>query len=74
MTKLESINTNLNDLVYILNKTSTVGQAKKLQPKYKGPYPIQIINNNKTYGLQVKNKIITYHHNLLKPYFSDDQD
>lgn len=70
-TKINKYNYKIDDLVYIYNKDIKKGISKKLQPNYKGPYRIVKINPNKTLVLEIKNKTVTYHHNLLKPFISD---
>lgn len=46
--------------------------VKKLTKEFKGPYKIIQIHNNNTASIQLsKNKLKTYHFNLLKPYVSD---
>lgn len=69
--------TNINqyktgDLVYLQNKNLKPGISKKLQPNFKGPYKILKVFPNHTVKLEIKrNKSAVYHHNLLKPFFSD---
>lgn len=70
-TKINKYNYKVGDLACIYNKDIKKGINKKLQPNYKGPYKIVKINPNKTIVLQIKNKTVTYHHNLLKPFISD---
>ena len=58
-------------MTYVLNKSIKTGISKKLCPNYKGPYKITKINDN-TVKLEIRpNKRMTYHTNLLKPFFSD---
>lgn len=62
----------IGDLVYIQNKQITSGLTRKLSPNFKGPFKIVKINPNNTYELEIKpNKMVTYHHNLLKPFTQD---
>lgn len=70
-TKINKHNFKIGNLVYVYNKSIKKGISKKLQPNYKGPYKIIKINPNNSVALQINNKIITYHHNLLKPFISD---
>lgn len=60
----------IGDQVYILNKNIKPGLSKKLSSNYKGPYTITKINDKKTVEVQISpTKKVTYHMNLLKPYF-----
>lgn len=63
----------VNDFVYIKDKSTHSGLNKKLQPMYKGPYRIIKVNQNNTCVLEIKaNKLQTYHHDLLKLSFPGD--
>lgn len=62
----------VGDLVVIQNKQTTPGLSKKLSPNFKGPFKIIKIFPNKTVKLQIKNRLVTYHVNQLKPFVSDD--
>lgn len=61
---------NIGDEVLIQEKSNKPNLNKKLSPNYKGPYKIIKINPNQTITLKIKNKLITYHKNLLKPFIS----
>lgn len=64
----------INDLVYILNKQTKPGLSKKLSPNFKGPYRITQVYPNKTVQIKIKNKLVTYHVNQLKPFVSGEQN
>ncbi|KAK0071376.1 hypothetical protein PV325_013038, partial [Microctonus aethiopoides] len=57
----------VNDLVYLQNKIIKPGLNKKLSPNFKGPYKILKVFPNRTVLLQIKNKSVRYHVNMLKP-------
>lgn len=62
-----------NDLVLLYNLLAK-NTNKKLSKDFKGPFKIVQIHDNNTASMQLtKNKIKTYHFNLLKPYISDIQ-
>ena len=59
-------------MTYVLNKSIKTGLSKKFCPNYKGSYKITKINDNNTVELEIRpSKRMTYHTNLLKPFFSD---
>jgi hypothetical protein len=61
----------IGDLVYVAEKASPrPGLTKKLSPNFKGPYEIIKINENQTVVIQIKKSKVTYHKNLIKPYFA----
>lgn len=65
---------NENDLV-LLQNLQAKNTSKQLKPGFLGPYKIIQIHNNNTASIQItKNKIRTYHFNMLKPYVSDSQN
>ena len=66
----------INDLVLIKAKANKPGLNKKLSPTFHGPYRIIKINpNNNTVVVQLKhNKKVTYHTDMLKPYFTDENE
>lgn len=68
--KLKVHDFQINDLVIIQNKQVKVGLNKKLSPNFKGPYKIIKIFPNQTVLLKIKNKLIRYHANMLKPFVS----
>lgn len=73
--KLNKFQYKVGDQVLVQNKNLKPGISKKLQPNYKGPYKIQKLFPNQTVKVLLKNnKTAVYHHNLLKPFFSDDNE
>lgn len=63
----------IGDFVYVRNNAGKPGVSKKLSPNYKGPYKIIKVNKNQTIKVLLNNnKSAVYHHNLLKPVFSDE--
>lgn len=69
--KINNYNFKVGDLVYVLDKSSTVGLSKKLSPSFRGPYEVIKVNSNESVVVKIKNKSVTYHKNLLKPFVSD---
>lgn len=70
--KIKMYQYKIGEKVLVQNKNFKPGISKKLQPNYKGPYKIIKIFPNQTIKVQIKpNKTAVYHHNLLKPFFSD---
>lgn len=66
--KTKPHNFKIDDMVYILDKSTQKGVNKKLSPNYKGPYKIIQIHDNDTITVEInKKKTATYHANLLKP-------
>lgn len=57
---------NVNDMVYLQNSQSKVGQSKKLSPAYNGPYKIIEVQDPNVV-IQIKNKQTKVHVNRLKP-------
>lgn len=55
-----------------LDKASKPGINKKLSPNYKGPYKIVKVNSNNSVSVKIKNKIVSYHKDLLKPFILDE--
>lgn len=72
--KINPIKFKVNDLVTIENKQISPGLSKKLASNAKGPYKIIRTFPNQTVEIQIGRKLVTYHTNLLKPYFSDGSD
>lgn len=71
--KSNEINYQVGSQVLLQTKQVKLGLNKKLSPNFKGPYKIVKINDNKTVDLEIKpNKCVTYHLNLIKPFFPDD--
>src|SRR5699024_10311757 len=68
--KVNNHNFKVGDLVYVLDKSSTVGLNKKLSPSFRGPFEITKVNSNESVVVKIKNKSVTYHKNLLKPFVS----
>ena len=55
------------DLVYLLDSASKVGQNKKLQPVYQGPYMVVECISPILYRIQKRKKQVVLHHDRLKP-------
>lgn len=64
----------IGDFVCIINKATTPGLNKKLSPNFIGPYQITRIFPNNTVQVKKRNKLVTYHANLLKPFVAGTQD
>lgn len=59
----------------LLHNEQAKRTSKQLKPEYLGPYKIIQLHDNKSASLQItRNKIKTYHLDLLKPYVSESQD
>lgn len=54
----------------IENKYIPPGLSKKLLSNAKGPYKIIRLFPNQTAEIQINKKLVKYHTNFLKPYFS----
>lgn len=70
--KINNFDFSVGDEVYVLDKSSKPGMSKKLSPNYKGPYKIMKVNANNSVSVKIKNKIVSYHKDLLKPFISDE--
>lgn len=66
-------NLRLMILLYVYAKQSKPNLSKKLSPNFKGPYRICKTFSNHTAELQVGNKKVKYHTNLLKHFIADIQ-
>jgi hypothetical protein len=69
------------DLVYLSTKNISLpkGRARKLSPKYLGPFPItKVIKEGATYQLGLSDELIkrgvnrAFHASLLRPHFKND--
>lgn len=66
---------NKGDYVYVQNNSIKQDMNKKLLPNYKGQFKIIEVYDNPTVKILLNNnKTAVYHHNLLKPFFSDNQN
>lgn len=68
--QIKETNYIVNDMVYVSDKSQKPGISKKLSPNYKGPFKIIKVNDNQTVTIKMNKKNVTYHKNLIKPYFS----
>ena len=55
------------DLVYLIDSASKVGQSKKLQAIYKGPYLVIEVINSILYRIQRRKQEVVVHHDRIKP-------
>lgn len=58
----------VGEKVWLQAKRFTKGKAKKLQPKYVGPYNILEVNSNHTYLIEQKGRASVESESRLKPY------
>lgn len=70
--KVNNVEFQAGDLVFLLNEKTKPGKSKKLTPHYEGPYKIIEVNSPVNCTLQIKNKKSKVHVNKLKQAFVSD--